>query len=622
MFANNFYIALSNEDWDDVFTSTDVNCAVNTLENKIIDLMDSHMLLRTVIMSSRDPSWMSPVLKSMVIDKARISNFSKDRLNTINERLCEVISENRRDRPKRVGSRDWWNHVDATSQRRSSSTNVSLSNEELRELNEYFSNLCTDNSYTEPLNVAIDDDEEVPELTEVQVWNCITHLKNTAMGLDRIPFWIWKDNTEILVPVVTKIWNLSLASHTWPTSWKRATIKPLPKVEIPKSYQDYRGINITPVIARAFERIVYQNYVKCTLEKNLTPTQFAYRQGGNCTNALLSIQNEVYKHLDNTRCKAVRMFAMDFSKAFDSVNHHRLARKLRTLGLNSYVHNWYLSFLKERQQRVVWSHNVCEWKAVNQGTTQGSVSGPYLFIVFLNDLDVTLNSQSCIVKYADDSTIISPVYNNCDISSDLVNQFLGWTNDNAMSCNPSKCKELVIFKKGVYGSSFEPVAGIPKCDQLTILGMTFETNCRFSSHVKIKLIKANKCLHVLRCLRKEGYNQQELHHLFISPVLPHLTYGLSVYGASEAELTTVQAFLDRCCKRKFTLDTLDIRKLMKIQDHRIFRKVLSDCNHPIYNLLPEIKDTNYNLRRDTVVKPLVRTTRFMNVFSNRLIFRY
>ena len=210
------------------------------------------------------------------------------------------------------------------------------------------------------------------------------------MGPDRIPFWIWKDNTEILVPVVTKIWNLSLASHTWPTSWKRATIKPLPKVEIPKSYQDYRGINITPVIARAFERIVYQIHVKGTLEKNLSPTQFAYRQGGNCTNALLSIQNEVYKHLDNTRCKADRMFTMDFSKAFDSVNHDRLARKLRTLGLNSYLHNWYLSFLKERQQHVVWSHNVCEWKAVNQGTTQGSVSGPYLFIVFLNDLDVTL----------------------------------------------------------------------------------------------------------------------------------------------------------------------------------------------------------------------------------------
>ena len=163
-----------------------------------------------------------------------------------------------------------------------------------------------------------------------------------------------------------------------------------------------------------------------------------------------------------------------------------------------------------------------------------------------------------------------------------MNQFLGWTNDNAMSCNPSKCKELVICKKGVDGGSFEPVAGIPKCDQLTILGMTFETNCRFTLHVKIKLTKANKCFHVLRSLRKEGYNHQELDHLFISLVLPNLTDGLSVYGASEPELTTVQAFLDRCCKRKFTLDILDIRELMKTQDHRIFKNVLSDCNHLIY----------------------------------------
>ena len=63
--------------------------------------------------------------------------------------------------------------------------------------------------------------------------------------------------------------------------------------------------------------------------------------------------------------------------------------------------------------------------------------------------------------------------------------------------------------------------------------------------------------------------------------------------------TTVQAFLDRCCKRKFTLDTPDIRELMKTQDHRIFKNVLSDCNHRIYNPLPEIKDTNDNLRRDS-----------------------
>ena len=92
-------------------------------------------------------------------------------------------------------------------------------------------------------------------------------------------------------------------------------------------------------------------------------------------------------------------------------------------------------------------------------------------------------------------------------------------------------------------------------------------------------------------------------------------------------LSCCSTVLSGCCDVSFYfyyLDTLDIRELMKTQDHRIFKNVLSDCNHPtgIYNLLPEIKDNNYNLRRDTVVKPLVRTTRFMNVFSNRLIFRY
>ena len=97
---------------------------------------------------------------------------------------------------------------------------------------------------------------------------------------------------------------------------------------------------------------------------------------------------------------------------------------------------------------------------------------------------------------------------------------------------------------------------------------------------------------------------------------------MPLYNSNKVK--TPDTVINRACHLSsfFTLDTPDIRKLMKIQDHRIFRKVLSDCNHAIYNLLPEIKDTNYNLRRDTVVKPLVRTTRFMNVFSNRLIFRY
>ena len=106
-------------------------------------------------------------------------------------------------------------------------------------------------------------------------------------------------------------------------SWKRLNINPIPKVDIPKEKSDYRGINITPVITRAFEKVVYNT--------------FAYCESGNCTSALLTIQHFINKHLDNPDCEAVRVFAMDFSKALDSVRHELLSNKLKLLPLNAYI---------------------------------------------------------------------------------------------------------------------------------------------------------------------------------------------------------------------------------------------------------------------------------------------
>ena len=95
-----------------------------------------------------------------------------------------------------------------------------------------------------------------------------------------------------------------------------------------------------------------------------------------------------------------------------------------------------------------------------------------------------------------------------------------------MLCNQSKCKELIFRKRG-YNENMTPVHNIPQCTELPILGVTFQENCRYSVHVRSKLIKANRCLFILRSLRKEGLQQEELDHLFNSIVLPNFTYGLS-----------------------------------------------------------------------------------------------
>ena len=107
-------------------------------------------------------------------------------------------------------------------------------------------------------------------------------------------------------------------------------------------------------------------------------------------------------YLDNPDCKAIRLFAMDFSKAFESVKHELLANKLKKLPMNPHITNWYLNFLKDRKQRECCNNFECDWKPVNIGTTQGGVSSLYLFNIFLNDLNTILGNHDALFKYADD----------------------------------------------------------------------------------------------------------------------------------------------------------------------------------------------------------------------------
>ena len=97
---------------------------------------------------------------------------------------------------------------------------------------------------------------------------------------------------------------------------------------------------------------MYHTHGKQAVQGNLSQTQFAYRQGGNCTDALLTIQHHICKFLDDSNCEAVRLFTMDFSKAFDSVKHNLLSAKLKQLPLKPYIINWYHSFSSNRQQRI------------------------------------------------------------------------------------------------------------------------------------------------------------------------------------------------------------------------------------------------------------------------------
>ena len=164
---------------------------IYTLELKILSNINRCMPLRTVALSSRDPRWMTPLVKYMLRNKSRILVLRIDQHQELSGRVSEVIGENRGMLLEcKTGSREWWKNVDLISQRRRS-TNVSLDRETAQDLYEFFGELCRDGDYVEPALLEIGPEVEVPEISERYVWNTLSSLKKTATGPDQIPYWVW-----------------------------------------------------------------------------------------------------------------------------------------------------------------------------------------------------------------------------------------------------------------------------------------------------------------------------------------------------------------------------------------------------------------------------------------------
>ena len=162
-------------------------------------------------------------------------------------------------------------------------------------LNDYFGELCFDRNYAKPILAETDFNIPVPHLPAAQVFRALSTTKRTTTGPDGIPFWVWKDLAAIFTPVIDTLWNMSLAQQSWPSCWKEVNINPLAKVDILEAYADFRGINVTPVIARTFEGTVYSIFNKKCVDDYLNDSQFACRSGGSSINALLKMQINILR---------------------------------------------------------------------------------------------------------------------------------------------------------------------------------------------------------------------------------------------------------------------------------------------------------------------------------------
>jgi len=294
---------------------------------------------------------------------------------------------------------------------------------DLDKINEHFAGIATDPNY-DPEQISAmkpiitGTTSHCEEITcEYEVYKMLATLKKTSSGFDGVPYWVFKHCAVELAPVITHLINTVVKNGTPPSSWLEALVTPLPKKTPPTDFSDLRPISVTPIMSRITERLIVYKYLLPALPSDKLIDQFAYKPTGSTTAALIAITHHVTRLLESS--SYVRCILIDYSKAFDSINHSVLFQKLLQLNLPPNVLLWIINFLSSRTQAVCSFGQTSGWLSITQ-SIQGSGIGPYLYMIYVSDLR-TLSPHNVIVKYADDTTLLVGQHSSVDITQEYEN---------------------------------------------------------------------------------------------------------------------------------------------------------------------------------------------------------
>ena len=268
-----------------------------------------------------------------------------------------------------------------------------------------------------------------------------------ALGPDNLPTLVLKECAEVLAPSITAVINFSLREGVQLTNWKKANVSPIFKKGNSKLTENYRPISLLPVISKVQERCVASRLVP-HIKNTLYSFQHGFQKGKSCVTQLLEVFQDIGQALD---CGVeTDIIYLDFAKAFDSVCPAKLVSKLKMYGIGDPLLSWLCSYLVGRQQRVVLNGTCSTWSDVGSGVPQGSILGPILFLLFINDMPNAVSSAR-IAMFADDSKCYKIIGQESDIvnlQQDL-DALFAWSLCNEMHFQPAKCKNVRISRKRV-----------------------------------------------------------------------------------------------------------------------------------------------------------------------------
>ena len=437
-------------------------------------------------------------------------------------------------------------------------------------------------------------------ISSTEIDSIIRNLRSKqSTGHDNISTTLIKTLRQELTDPVTLIANQMLSTAIFPCSLKTAKVKPLHKKGDKQIMNNYRPISLLPSISKILEKVILQQLSQhFTTHQLLFDNQYGFRKNRSTEHALIELTDRILSNMDNNITPTA--IFLDLSKAFDSLNHEILLQKLSHYGLQNKSLDLCTNYLRNRQQYIQLKDTNSEIQNVNIGVPQGSILGPFFFLIYVNDLP---NSSKFLkfITYADDTTLLStinPTINNTTVLNQELNNVYTWLCTNKLSLNITKTRTMTFHTSR---RQLTPPAlhinniPIQNTDTFNFLGITLDKEMNWKPHINKITTRISQACGALNRLKNILPQHIKL-QIYNSLIQPYLRYGILAWGYS-SHINKVFRLQKRCIRSivavKYNAHTDPIFKRLNVLKVEDLRRLNEFCFY--YNFvngrLPEYFDS-------------------------------